>query len=854
MSSRCVTPTRRRVPMEPYSGDTSDGPPTKTPRATPFTASRTDGETNTCYFAFIENNCREVGAALLTLYPPSLSLFQYSDTALYSNTNSFLEVHHPTKVILPNNIKKSSLSQVLISKCPQNVIVEVPRGRFSDQMGTSMINELKNSSSDLFDLSQLSNRYLCLSAASACLQYVRSEVGYEMNERCLSVAFKSLDGHLMVDPIVLTSFGILTNRSQSKQYRISTQKRKSAEPTLFNLLDRCYTPSGARFLRSTLASPPSESETIILRLDFVDEVRSNAKLHKSLCEIFQSIADIDPVITYFVSKGNNRIVGPSIPLDCLLRLNKNYKLINRLMKKLGKMKSSLAIKLTETISESKFDQIGAILSHFLEDSIDIDAASYSKDNKDIQVHAIKPNCLAILDITRKSYDESLADMVAYTKNLSDKYHIPISLAFNKTRRFHLVLSKGDLNKPENNIMTSLTDPNHQFTRMQSSYLIPGELVHVVEQTSNITATTLELLLLNKKNETAQNDSISISHQFIVTKIEEIRPFISSIYTISETIGLLDMLISFASVSNEFDGYSKPELINYRCYSYQKGRHPIMERVFKSNIVDSTNSLIHQSNQKKEFVPNSCDFTQAKPMIILCGINMSGKSTYIQTVAILALMAQSGSFVPTDHLSLYPFQSLFARSGTFDSLEGNASAFYVEMKEMAHITSRSDENSLIIIDEPCISTSVRDGIGLAFSCLEQFLVSHSFTICATHYKELDLLNALYPSVQINQMAVTTNGKKFNFQYTAVPGSVESQLYGNIIARDYLPPELIEIAEKCFNKIQQNKKPVSSRTQTGCQATAIITQKLLSLQESQLEDEELRTCLLSLQRKCSFGKNY
>ena len=151
-----------------------------------------------------------------------------------------------------------------------------------------------------------------------------------------------------------------------------------------------------------------------------------------------------------------------------------------------------------------------------------------------------------------------------------------------------------------------------------------------------------------------------------------------------------------------------------------------------------------------FVPNDLDLTTAKPMIILKGVNMSGKTTFLQMAVQTLIMAQCGSFVPCEKCVMSPFTSVFTRSGTNDSIEGNASAFLVEMKEMNHIISLADSTSFIAIDEPCVSTSVRDGIGLSFACLEKLISAHSFVICSTHFCELESLLDIYPCVSLKEI--------------------------------------------------------------------------------------------------------
>ncbi|KAK8858127.1 MutS protein msh4 [Tritrichomonas musculus] len=362
---------------------------------------------------------------------------------------------------------------------------------------------------------------------------------------------------------------------------------------------------------------------------------------------------------------------------------------------------------------------------------------------------------------------------AHAKTLSDKYGMKIKVKHNKSRRFYFQINKSHLEKSnnsgknsaksQNSVLNSVLDTIDQMGVSPSGYLIPPEMIHVAENANYVIGTTFDLLLLNKKNQTVQEDCISLTQKFIEGKIEEIRPFIKDIYEVSEVIAFIDYLLSLTTVEREYD-YSQPEITSNQIFVLRKARHPIMEQLISSEFAKKVSVLLPNSapdsNAKDPskfnnrnvvtFVPNDLDLTTAKPMIILKGVNMSGKTTFLQMAVQTLIMAQCGSFVPCEKCVMSPFTSVFTRSGTNDSIEGNASAFLVEMKEMNHIISLADSTSFIAIDEPCVSTSVRDGIGLSFACLEKLISAHSFVICSTHFCELESLLDIYPCVSLKEI--------------------------------------------------------------------------------------------------------
>ncbi|OHT11453.1 MutS domain III family protein [Tritrichomonas foetus] len=855
--SRCNTPTSRHVSTPRlFPGlDTPDSS-SKTPRIqTPriLSTPRLDSENRTCFIAFIENLSREVGAAVLRIYPPSLTLYQYSDTALYSHSRHLIEVQNPTKILIPGNVSsKSPLSQMLSNDeviNEENSVVEVSRSRFSDSIGVDTLSDLANSDID----DHLINRYLSLSSAAACLYFAQVEYKLSIYSNSLKVTFQPLEGRLLIDPIALRQFSIISTPKKDSLIKLSTSKRKFCLPTLFNLVDRCFTPSGTRFLRSTIAAPPNNASIIKNRQDFIAEIVESTEIYEQLISIFSNIVDLDPVITFLVTKGTTKISGCSVAIDILQRLIYDIDKINTMHSIFSEMKCDLAQAMAQTIEQSDFAKINEQISVYLNPDPDILLNDQANNEVSRQIYALKDGIVGILDMTRKCYEETLSDISSHANDLETKYNIKISVKFNKSRRYFLQVNKKYLEKPNETIhvSSSVRDAVEKMGRSPSGYLIPNEFIHVSENSNYITATTFDLLILNRKNVSAQEDSIALAQKFIDGKIDEIRPFIRDIYKISEVVGFIDSLLSLASVARELTGYTKPKISKTQIYVLRNARHPIMERLIASNMASTISTLISDTNQP--FIPNNLDITLAKPVSILKGVNMSGKTTYLQMAVQIAILAQCGSFVPCEHCVISPFSSIYTRSGTSDSIEGNASAFFVEMREMNHITCHANSLSLVAIDEPCISTSVRDGIGLAFACLEKLLESHAFVLCATHFTELEILADIYPLVALKEMCVREKQEGgYEYLYHIRDGSFSTSGYGIELAKQYYPQEMIEYTKEYYNFMKNNEK-TKKQVKSGKAATSAILQQLLSLQASTLDDEALSNCILTIRNKCHCNNN-
>ena len=167
-------------------------------------------------------------------------------------------------------------------------------------------------------------------------------------------------------------------------------------------------------------------------------------------------------------------------------------------------------------------------------------------------------------------------------------------------------------------------------------------------------------------------------------LNDIRGEIPMLYRVCESIALLDMLAAFAHIATNYE-YTRPELIDYM--AIKAGRHPLCEKVKNPptfNIWASDLYRVLFQTHSVKFIPNDVYATKQTRFQIITGCNMSGKSTYIRSIAIITVMAQVGSYVPAQHASVPVIHQLFARVSMDDSIEANVSTFAAEMREAAFI--------------------------------------------------------------------------------------------------------------------------------------------------------------------------
>lgn len=211
---------------------------------------------------------------------------------------------------------------------------------------------------------------------------------------------------------------------------------------------------------------------------------------------------------------------------------------------------------------------------------------------------------------------------------------------------------------------------------------------------------------------------------------------------------LDVAAGLAALAAE-KGWTRPEVLTEPVFDIAAGRHAVLDG--------------------PDFTPNACDLSGAGRMMLLTGPNMAGKSTFLRQNALIAVLAQAGSFVPAGAARIGAVDRLFARVGAGDDLAGGRSTFLVEMQEVAAILERATDRSLIILDEIGRGTATFDGIAIAWACLEYLAAGPApRALVSTHYHELTELAETLEGLSCHHMAARAAGLGLEFLYTVEPG--------------------------------------------------------------------------------------
>jgi len=295
---------------------------------------------------------------------------------------------------------------------------------------------------------------------------------------------------------------------------------------------------------------------------------------------------------------------------------------------------------------------------------------------------------------------------------------------------------------------------------------------------------------------------------------------------ASAIAQIDVLSSLAEVAVRH-GYVRPTLTNEDVIDIKGGRHPIVEQSIGSdNFVPNDTYLCNKDNQ----------------LIILTGPNMSGKSTYLRQVALIILLAQIGSFVPTDSANVGIVDRIFTRIGAQEDLAAGQSTFMVEMTEAANILNNATPHSFIILDEIGRGTSTYDGLSIAWAVAE-FIHNHpelgTKTLFATHYHELVDLADILPRVKNFNVAVAEEGDKVIFLHKIVPGGTDRSYGIHVAQLAGLPKSVLVRAQEVLAELESHasKKGKAPRRKASLQIPLFPKDSLLADEISRLDIDSM-----------------
>ncbi|HVW98989.1 MAG TPA: hypothetical protein VHA52_00895, partial [Candidatus Babeliaceae bacterium] len=307
-------------------------------------------------------------------------------------------------------------------------------------------------------------------------------------------------------------------------------------------------------------------------------------------------------------------------------------------------------------------------------------------------------------------------------------------------------------------------------------LIPGHYMRLQTLVNRERFTIQELKDLEYDLKRAQTDIYEIEKELFEEVCRQVAEFLPALKKLSQALAYLDALVGLSTAAYTYN-YTRPHFNGEGKVEIRQGRHPVVDR---------------ELNQ--QFIPNDTLFTPDEKVWIITGPNMGGKSTYLRQVAILAIMAQCGSFVPAQFASLSLFDRIFTRIGAGDDVAQGKSTFFVEMEETAVICTQATQHSLVILDEVGRGTSTRDGKALAQAVIEYIYNEiKAFCLFATHYHELTKLTEKHLGIAAYHTASKKTEQGIILLHRIIKGTAEGSFGIEVAKQAQLPLTILERAE-------------------------------------------------------------
>ncbi|MCX6082931.1 MAG: DNA mismatch repair protein MutS [Chloroflexi bacterium] len=315
---------------------------------------------------------------------------------------------------------------------------------------------------------------------------------------------------------------------------------------------------------------------------------------------------------------------------------------------------------------------------------------------------------------------------------------------------------------------------------------------------------------------------------------------TKILNTARTLAELDCLSTLAE-SAALGGYIRPEVVEADILEVRDGRHPVVETSLKDD----------------RFVPNDIIFEAGERVRVITGPNMAGKSTYLRQVALIALLAQMGSYVPATSAKIGLVDRIFTRIGAQDEIHSGQSTFMVEMIETANILHHATPRSLLILDEIGRGTSTYDGVSIAWAVVEH-IHNHPHlrakTLFATHYHELTQLADLLPGVRNYNVAVTESDAKVIFLHKIIPGGADRSYGIHVAQLAGLPRPVIQRAGEILVELEKTSGRAVKINPVAAQQVALFPETNPMLDELRKVDINTLSPIEAINKLFEWQKNF
>ena len=527
--------------------------------------------------------------------------------------------------------------------------------------------------------------------------------------------------------------------------------------TLLSVMDRTVTAVGGRLLAGRVASPLVDLPEINQRLDVIEFFMNHPRLREDIRELLKSCPDMERAVSRLS-------LGRGGPRD-LANIKTTLSVIPKIKNILSDFNSGAGASVEHELPASVSAIIGRLGFHenlveTLDKALDEELPLLARDGG-----FIRPGYYPPLDAVKELKEDSHKLILELQNKYAEAVNIP------------------NLKIKYNNVIGYFIEVQSKFA---TEMLENKDFIHRQSVLNAARFTTVELTELENGIRGAAEKSLAMELELFDNMVRDIIAVSDDISRTAKALGELDVGAALADLAVE-NGYCRPQLDNSLAFEIVEGRHPVVEYAIKKEHGGA-------------FVGNDCVLDENNLIWLLTGPNMAGKSTFLRQNAIIAIMAQMGSFVPCKSAHIGIVDKIFSRVGASDDLARGRSTFMVEMVETASILNQADERSFVILDEIGRGTATFDGLSIAWAVIEHL---HEANRCralfATHYHELTSLVSKLPRMSLHCMKIKEFNEEVVFLHEVISGAADRS-YGIHVAKlAGLPKVVIKRAEQVLQSL-------------------------------------------------------
>ena len=543
----------------------------------------------------------------------------------------------------------------------------------------------------------------------------------------------SLSNLTHITPYAAGKFMMIDSSTRRNLELCETLREKQKRGSLLWVLDKTKTAMGARTLRKYVEQPLIDKTEIIRRLDAVQELKEQAISREEIREYLSPVYDLERLITKIA-------YGSANPRD-LTAFRSSLEMLPALLYILQEMKAELLKDLAVDLDPLED------LCILVKKAIREDPPIAMKEG-----NIINDGYNEEVDKLRRAKSDGKDWLAKLENDEREKTGIKnLKIKYNKVFGYYLEVT-------------------NSYKEMVPEYYTRKQTLANAERYITPELKELEDMILG-----AEDKLYALEYELYSEVRDLIASQIERIQKTAKAVAALDAFASLALVA-ERNNYVRPKINEKGVIDIKEGRHPVVERMIPNEMFISNDTYLDDKKHR---------------ISIITGPNMAGKSTYMRQTALIALMAQIGSFVPAQSANIGLSDRIFTRVGASDDLASGQSTFMVEMTEVANILRNATSKSLLILDEIGRGTSTFDGLSIAWAVIEYISDSRLLgakTLFATHYHELTELEGKIDNVNNYCIAVKEKGDDIVFLRKIVKGGADKS-YGIQVAKLAGVPELV-----------------------------------------------------------------